>query len=63
VQVSGPGRFPLPKPYKPSSAGHWAVTVTNTPKAIGKSSLSVSGQPPVAGSQPPFPQLVTVVSS
>ncbi len=62
VKVGGAGRFTIPKPFHPTKAGHWAVTVTYTPNEATTSALSVSGEPPVAGSQPPFPQLVTVVT-
>jgi hypothetical protein len=63
VKVSGPGTFTMPKPYKPTKAGSWAVTVLYVPTAPGNLTLSVSGEPPVAGAMPPFPQLVTVVKN
>jgi len=63
VKVTGPGTFTMPKPYSPTKAGNWAVTVTYVPNDTGNSTLSVSGLPPVSGSKPPFPQLVTDVTS
>jgi hypothetical protein len=62
VEVSKPGTYTMPRPYSPSRAGSWAVTVTYSPQDKQKSILSVSGQPPVAGQPAPFPQLVTVVT-
>lgn len=62
VKITGPGTFKMPKAYSPTKAGHWAATVTYKPNEAGSSTLSVSGLPPVEGSSPPFPQLVTVVT-
>ncbi len=62
MTISGPGTYSMPKPYKPTAAGNWASTVIYTPSSAKDSKLSISGMPPVAGTAPPFPQLVTVVS-
>ena len=62
VSVASAGTFSLPKAYSPSTPGHWAVTVTYDPKDSAQPSLSVSGQPPLKGAKPPFPQLVTMIS-
>ncbi|HEY5109562.1 MAG TPA: hypothetical protein VII96_08120 [Acidimicrobiales bacterium] len=63
VTVTGPGTYPMPHPYSPSSPGAWASSVTFVPKQAGASKLSVSGLPPVAGAPSPFPQLITVVTA
>lgn len=63
VVVHGAGTYRMPVGFTPTAAGSWAATVTFTPQASGTSKLSVSGLPPTVGSQPPFPQLVTVVKA
>lgn len=63
VSVGGTGTYSLPSPYTPAKAGSWATTVTYAPDQANVSKLSVSGTPPVAGEDPPFPQLVTLVSA
>ena len=62
VSVASAGTFSLPKAYSPATPGNWAVTVTYDPKDSAQPSLSVSGQPPLKGAKPPFPQLVTLIS-
>jgi hypothetical protein len=63
ISVSHAGSFELPTPFKPSTAGNWAITVTYAPTSAKDSKLSVSGLPPKVGLPAPFPQLVTVVTA